>query len=182
MARWSRETALEYLASNPNFSPIKPLNDYTTPYLKRTASQFQDAERAGRAAPSTAKRRGHERFTHLEAKGNRLNQWAVEKPRRRDISQADLQDAFTAAKKSTGKGDGDDVSVIITGIVKYKPRRGSVPSTGIQSVSFPTLMISLQDAIEEFTDIIEFSENITQLEWVEVHAVSFAFPNERRKK
>ena len=178
MARWTRETARDYLASNPNFIPVKPLNDYSTDYLKRTASAFQAAEQAGREAPSTAKRRGHELFNHLSAKGNRLNQWVTEKPKRREISQADLLDMYKAARKGASKTNRDEVLILITGVVQYIPIKGSIPDNGIQTLSFWSDMGSLKESIDVMADIFDFATDLSQLEWETVEAVSFAFPNE----
>ena len=178
-ARWTRNTALEYLAHNPNFTPDKPLDTYTTAYLKRTASAFQDAELAGLEAPSTAKRRGHQRFTHLPAKGNRLNQWVTQKPKQREISQQDLFDTYHAAKEGAHKTSRDEVMILIKGVVNYIPIKGSIPANGIQTLSFWSDMSSLYKSIAVMADIFDFATDISQLEWETVEAVSFAFPNEK---
>jgi len=180
-ARWTRETALTYLANNPDFTPAKPLSEYSTPYLKRTASAFQDAELAGRAAPSTTERRGHARapVEHLEKEGHRLNQYRVLTPLDRELDKADLQNLYRRASKGAGKSGGDEVLIVLTGVVEYIPVKGSVPDNRIQTVSFWSDMDSLKEMIAEMTDILSFAEDVSGLKWEEVLAVSFAFPNEK---
>ncbi len=179
--RWTRDSALAYLTSNPNFTFAKPRSDYSTPYLKRTASSLQDAEQAGRAAPTTAQRRGHARapVTHLDSSGHRLNQWSINAPLDRDIDQADLKNLYKYAKK--GKVGHDEVLVIITGVVDYIPVKGSIPDNKIQTLSFWSDMESLKEFIDTMSDIYEFAETISGLKWEEVLAVAFAFPNEVSK-
>lgn len=178
MARWTRKTALDYLASNPNFTPNKPLDEYTTDYLKRTASSFQKAESEGRAA-TLSEARGHQRYKHLPARGNRLDQWVVTKPKRREISQQDLRDAYQAAKANAHINAKGEVLIILTGVVQYIPIRGSIPANGVQTLSFWSDMHgSLEESIEVMFDIFDFATDISQLEWETVEAVSFAFPNE----
>lgn len=177
--RWSRESALEYLAGNPNFTPNKPLEEYKTPYLKRTASALQDAELAGRRAPTTAERRGHARakVEHLPKEGHRLDQYRVLTPPERELEQADVQNLYRRAKRGAGKSDEDEVMIAITGVVNYIPVRGSVPANNIQTLSFWSDMESLQEMIKDMSDIYSFAEDVSGLKWEEVLSISFAFPN-----
>ena len=191
--RWTRESAIEYLASNPNFSPTKSYDEsakshYSTSYLKRTASSYEDAERAGRSVPTTAQRRGHERITFHKAEGHVLRGWSVNK-KRRDINQADLLEMHKKAKKgnehSRARKDDDEVIVRITGEIEYIPVKGSLPGNSqITTLTFSTDMESLKSFIDEMTDILNFANEISALndietEWQSVHAVEFAFPNEK---
>lgn len=177
-ARWTRETALEYLANNPDFTPAKPLDTYSTAELKRKASIYQNAEQEGRTA-TTAEARGHQRYKHLPARGNRLDQWVVTKPKKREISQQDLRDAYKAAKENAHINAKGEVLIILTGVVQYIPIRGSIPANGVQSLSFWSDMFgSLKESIEVMYDIFDFAMDISQLEWETVEAVAFAFPNE----
>lgn len=178
--RWTRQTALEYLASNPNFTPAKPLEQYSTSELKRKASIYQDAELAGRRAPTTAEARGHARLPieHLAKEGHRLEQYRVTATPEQDIVKADLLLLFKRTKHKS-----EDVLVVITGVVEYKPIRGSVPGNQIQSLSFWTDRASLSNKekdgmIDTMDDILDFANNMTFLQWEEVLSVSFAYPNE----
>ena len=177
-ARWTRQSAIEYLASNPQFTPIKPFSEYKTDELKRKASVYQDAEREG-SEVTTARARGHERFVHLYARGNRLDQWVTRKPQKREISQQDLKDMYKAAKEKAHINAKGEVLIILTGVVQYIPIRGSIPANGVQTLSFWSDMHgSLEESIEVMYDIFDFAMDISQLEWETVEAVSFAFPNE----
>lgn len=178
--RWTREAAIEYLASNPNFTPNKPLDDYKTPYLKRTASALQDAELAGRRVPTSAERRGHARakVEHLEANKEEhiLDQYVINKPPHREIDQADLENLFKRAKR--GRKLTDEVLVIITGIGIASPRfREKYQANEIHTYSYPMNLRNLKLTIDELPDIFDFVADVSQLEWEEVHAISFAFPN-----
>lgn len=184
-ARWTRESAINYLANNPDFTPTKPFTgegSYSTPYLKRAASAYQDAEQAGRRAPTTQERRGHARAKpeHLPKEGHRLDQYRVLTPPDRDLEQADLLNLYRRAKRGAAKSLSDEVMVAITGVVNYIPVRGSIPANNIQTLSFWTDMESLQEMIKDMEDIFQFAEEISGLQWEEILAVSFAFPNEKK--
>ena len=186
-ARWTRESAINYLANNPDFTPTKPFTgkgSYSTPYLKRTASQYQDAEQAGRRAPTTEERRGHARITEHSAEGHTLHRWTV-RQKRREINQADLLEMYKRAKK--GKKDGDEVIIAITGIINYIPVKGSIPGNQIQTLTFSTDMESLKGFIDDMADILDFANEIAALnsntaasQWESVIEVSFAFPNPKK--
>lgn len=177
--RWTRETALEYLANNPEFTPAKPLESYSTSELKRKASVYQNAEQEGRTA-TTAEARGHQRYKHYSAHANLLDRWVVTKPKKREISQQDLLDAYNAAKKGAHKTDDDEVIIHITGVVQYIPVRGSIPANGVQTLAFWSDMESLKESIDVMYDIFDFAGDISHgLEWETVDVVDFAFPNEK---
>lgn len=55
---FNRQTAIQYLAGNPNFSPDKDLNSYSTAQLIRYARAYEQAEQVGRV------------ITQLEARGH----------------------------------------------------------------------------------------------------------------
>lgn len=179
--RWNRESAIDYLRTQPGFTPAKPLESYTTAYLKRTASAFQDAEQAGRQAPTSAERRGHARATveHLSADKDKriLNQYRVKKPIDRDLDKADLTNLFKRAKR--GKKEGDDVQVIITGVGQGSPRfKEKYKPDEIHSYSFSLKLYFLGEFIADMTDIYQFAESLSELEWEDVLEISFAFPSE----
>lgn len=180
--RWTRESAIDYLASNPAFTPDKSLSQYSTPYLKRTASAFQDAERAGRQAPTSAERRGHARAKaeHLEANKEHhiLDQYVMHKPPHREFDQADLENLFKRAKR--GKKLTREVQIIITGVGITSPRFREKAKPGeVHTYSYSMNLNNLKLTIDELPDIFDFVEDISQLQWEEVHAISFAFPNEK---
>lgn len=178
--RWTRNTAIEYLASNPNFIPNKPLSEYTDAYLKRTASKYQDAERSGRAAPTRAEIRGHARATveHLAADKEHhiLDQYRLFAPKNREIDQADLENLFKRAKR--GRKLTDEVLVIITGVGIASPRfREKYKADEVHTYSYSMNLRNLKLTIDDLPDIFDFVADVSQLEWEEVHAISFAFPN-----
>lgn len=176
---WTRESALEYLASNPDFSSKKPLDQWSTSELKRRASVFKKAEQEGKEAPSREKQRGHERFYHRKAEGKHLERWQVDR-KRRDINQADLQGMYKAAGKVKGTDGDHEVMVYIKGVNNYIPVRGSVPDNKVVAVTLSTDMAQLADDIANFTDIIQWANMLwsDQIEWERVDSVAFVFPNE----
>ena len=56
---WTRESATEYLANNPQFEPTKPLEEYTTALLKRYASFYKRQEQEAILPFANA-------FTHID--------------------------------------------------------------------------------------------------------------------
>ena len=185
-ARWTRASAINYLASNPDFTPAKPLDTYTDAYLKRTASAFQDAERAGRKAPTTAERRGHARASveHLDANKEQhiLDQYRVKKPIDRELDKKDIDNLYKRAAR--GKKESREVQVIITGISEGSPNhKAKYKKDQIHSYSYSFKLFELKDILTGVEDsdtfIFDFAYEISFLQWEEVLEISFAFPNEK---
>lgn len=173
--RWTRESAIQYLASNPDFVPTKPFEGkgaYTTAYLKRSASQLQDAERAGRAAPTVTERRGHARarVEHIEKnpKQHLLDQYRIVKPPKRDLDYNDLKNLFNKTPK-----DRENFSITIWGIVKYEGAWGE------QTLNFPFDRHQFAAWLERNpgASIFDFATFISGgLEWEAVFAVGMSYP------
>lgn len=181
--RWTRDTAIEYLANNPSFQPTKPIAEYSTPILKRKATSYQDAERQGRRTPTVAETLGHgrARVEHLAAdKENHIHdQFRIAKPDDRQIDQADLKNLYKRAKK--GKKKGDKVMIAITGIGVSSPRFHEKGTRGdVHTYTYWSDLTSLKLTIEDFPDIFDFAFEVTQLAWDEVLGVSFAFVESKK--
>lgn len=175
---WTRESAIEYLASSA-FHPAKPLTQYSTSELKRKASQYKRAEVEQREAPTTEETRGHARIRHMKAEGKHLERWQVDR-KKRDINQADLKEMYNRAGKSKGTSENQEVMVYIKGVNNYTPVRGSVPENRVVPVTLSTDMATLKDDIANFTDIIQWANDLWfgEIKWERIDSVAFVFPNE----
>jgi hypothetical protein len=172
--RWTRESAIQYLAGNPDFVPTKPFDGkgaYTDAYLKRTATQLQDAERAGRAAPTVAQRRGHARakVEHIprDPKKHLLDQYRIVKSPKRELDIKDLQNLFNKTPK-----DRQNFFVTIHGLVKYK---GTVAERTLNQ-AFDRYQFAAW--LKEHPDgtVLDFANDVFDLPWEAVYAVGMSYP------
>jgi hypothetical protein len=178
---FTRTTAIQYLAGNPNFQPSKPLTNYSTNQLLRYARAYQAAEQAGRAD-----------FTQLEARGHlaapvqnnprtsegRLEEHKIEpvlygptdNKQQSTLTVGDLRRLLRKARLQDRNN-----FFVIKGYVSY---RGYTQSqTLAQYISQSALEGWLRDHKNNYEDLTGFAAFVTGVaDWERIEAVGVSYP------
>lgn len=181
-ARWSRESAISYLAGNPNFQFAKPSDTYTDAYLKRVASKYQDAERAGKEI-TREQARGHARapIAHEDRdKGKGILERFSMTPHAKGDGTMTTDDLVRLCQRAGKKSPNDEILLVVHGV----PDRGSrdpdfVPGKEV-SYSYWTTRAVVDGYIEENgkeADVKQFVNELTGLEWEELYSLAIALPS-----
>lgn len=179
---FTRQTAITYLANNPNFNPDKNLSDYSTNQLIRYARAYQQAELAGRAD-----------FTQLEARGHlaaqvqhnprnvtpgRLEEHKIEPvlygpQSAKQESTLTIGDLRRLTRKATINPQNN--LFVFKGWVRY---RGNLQEQTLsQYISESALAAWLRDHKNNYEDLSGFAAFVTGVpDWERVSAVGISYP------